>query len=116
MFKFCGSVEKLVDNMVLADQTELVNKLLNPEIGLLDYDEIQWPSPECSDDESDDEGYYPKIYSWKLINPWYRGIIECKAPIYGMAYLEYGGQLWLGKTTTNALTEWEYLKGLCIEE
>ena len=114
MFNY--SVEKLVDNMVVADQTELVNKLLNSEIGLLDYDHIQWPSPECSDDESDDEYYYPEIYSWKLINPWYRDIIEGKATNYGMAYLEYGGQLWLGNTSTNSLTLWDYLKGLCKEE
>ena len=113
---FNHSVVKLVDMMVVADQTELVTRLLDSQIGQLDYDEIQWPSPECSDDESDDEYYNPEIYSWKLINPWYRDIIEGKAPNYGMAYLEYAGQLWLGKTTTNALTEWEYLKGLCKEE
>ena len=112
MFNY--SVEKLVDNMVVADQTKLVNKLLNSTFGP-SYDDIQWPSPD-SDEESDDEYYYPDIYSWKLINPWYSDIIECKAPEYGMAYLEYGGQLWLGNTSTNSLTLWDYLKGLCKEE
>jgi len=112
---FNHSVEKLVDNMVSADQTELVVKLLDGNHGLLDYDHIQWPSQD-SDDESDDDFYYPHIYSWLLINPCYSDIIEGKAPNYGMAYLEYGGQLWLGVTNTNALTQWEYLKGLCKEE
>lgn len=113
---FNHSVKVLVDKMIIADQTELVEKLLYGDLGLLDYDHIQWPAPADSDDESDDESYYPEIYSWKLINPWYSDIIEGKADKYGMAYLEYGGQLWLGKTNTNALTQWEYLKRLCQEE
>lgn len=114
---FNHSVEKLVDNMVVADQTELVNRLLDSKYyGIISYEHIQWPAQECSDDESDDEGYYPEIYSWKLINPWFSDIIEGKANNYGMAYLEFEGQLWLGKTNTNALSNWDYLKGLCKEE
>ena len=107
---FLYSVEKLVDNMVLADQTDMVNRILNSDFGP-SWDDIQWPTP-----DSDEEYYYPDIYSWKLINPWMSDIIECKAPNYGMAYLEFEGQLWLGKTNTNALSDWDYLKGLCKEE
>jgi len=111
---FNHSVEKLVDTMVVADQTKFVERMLASNFGP-SYDDIQWPSPD-SDDESDADDYYPEIYYWKLINPWYRDIIECKAPNYGMAYCEFAGELWLGVTNTNALTQWEYLKGLCKEE
>ena len=111
---FNHSVKVLVDKMIIADQTEMVDNLLDGRLGL-DYDDIAWPHPD-SDDDDDDESYYPEIYSWKLINPWYSDIIEGKADKYGMAYLEYGGQLWLGKTNTNALTQWDYLKRLCKEE
>jgi hypothetical protein len=112
---FNHSVEKLVDMMVVADQTKLVNRMLNSNMFGASWDDIQWPSPD-SDEESDDDFYYPHIYSWKLINPWYRDIIECKAPNYGMAYFEFEGELWLGNTGTNSLTLWHYLKGLCKEE
>jgi len=111
---FNHSVEKLVDNMVVADQTKFVERMLASNFGP-SYDDIQWPSPD-SDDESDDDDYYPEIYYWKLINPYYSDIIEGKAPNYGMAYCEFWGELWLGVTNTNALTQWEYLKGLCKEE
>jgi hypothetical protein len=113
---FNHSVEKLVDMMVVADQTKLVERMLASNFGP-SYDDIEWPAQD-SDEESDEESnyYYPDIYSWKLINPWYSDIIECKAPNYGMAYVGYAGELWLGVTNTNRLTQWEYLKGLCKEE
>lgn len=101
---FNHSVTELVDKMVIADQTKLVERMLCSDFGP-DYDDIEWTH--------DEECCYPDIYSWKLINPWYRDIIEGKASNYGMAYLEFEGELWLGKTNTNSLTQWEYLKGLC---
>jgi len=108
---FNHSVKELIKYMVIADQTKLVNNLLSKHYGLLDYDHIKWPSK-----DPDDESYNPTIYYWSLINPYYSDIIEGKAHNYGMAYLEHGGQLWLGATNLCSLTEWEYLKGLCKEE
>ena len=112
---------EFVDKMVVADQTKLVETILSLDYGP-SYDDIIYPEVVVSresklknqgsilelwEDEEEIE-----IYAWKLIDPWYVDIVEEG----DMPYFQFRGQTWLGKTTPNVLTEWEYLKGLCKEE
>lgn len=112
--------QEFVDKMVVGDQTEMVNTLLSVgshkivfgEEALPGYDNIVFPEVfvprirKLEDLEEEEEEERPEIYSWKLINPWYVDIVEEG----DMPYLQYKGQTWLGKTMTNCLTEWQYLK------
>jgi len=89
------TVTEFVEDMVVVDQTDLVNTILS-----LDCGSIKFP------EDLDKEKEYPEIYSWKLISPWSVDIVKEG----DMPYFQFNGQTWLGKTMTNCLTEWQWLK------
>ena len=97
-------ITEFVKNMVVADQTKLVETIFSSDYWP-SYDDIIFPDRKQEEDEDEDEEEI-EFYAWKLINPWYVDIIEEG----DMPYFQFRGQTWLGKTNTNCLTEWQYLK------
>lgn len=105
---------QLVEKMVLENQTELVEMLLMFVHGG-DIYEDDWETGNYAVDE---DGEYPTIIAWRLINPWYRDIIKAG----DKPWFEIKGELWLGCDGSQcpccakeALSHWPHLKDLCLK-
>lgn len=101
--KFHCDVETLVAKMFVVDQTSLVNSLIE-HMSL--FDDIK------NYNKDEDEDYYPDILSWILVDPGYTDVIEEG----DLPYLNFKGQMWVGKTFSIGFTSWDYLKNICVDD